>query len=41
MNSNTTILVVDDQGAHRDLCRSALSDAGFAVVLQAMDRDLQ
>jgi DNA-binding NtrC family response regulator len=31
MNSNT-ILVVDDQGAHRDLCRSALNDAGFAVV---------
>ncbi|BAV34052.1 acetoacetate metabolism regulatory protein AtoC [Sulfuricaulis limicola] len=31
MNRNT-ILVVDDQSAHRDLCRSALNDAGFAVV---------
>jgi len=29
--SNHTILVVDDQLAHRDLCRSALARAGFTV----------
>ncbi len=29
--NNQTILVVDDQSTHRDLCRSALEDAGFTV----------
>jgi DNA-binding NtrC family response regulator len=29
--SNRAILVVDDQLAHRDLCRTALAQAGFAV----------
>ncbi len=29
--SNRTILVVDDQAAHRDLCHSALTQAGYAV----------
>ncbi|MBI3545841.1 MAG: sigma-54-dependent Fis family transcriptional regulator [Gammaproteobacteria bacterium] len=29
--NNLSILVVDDQSAHRDLCRGALEAAGFAV----------
>ncbi len=29
--NNRNILVVDDQSAHRDLCRSALENAGFTV----------
>jgi DNA-binding NtrC family response regulator len=41
--NNITILVVDDQGAHRDLSRSALNNAGFSVVtassgMEALER---